>query len=106
MDYQETIDKLCHIQRKLMRDIEDLQHEGKLPHGLEVAKDEILEWSDVMDGKSGLENAPTMKPVQDFARELAENINLFSAERQEDIDAYRVLAAELPEVWNNPLGLN
>lgn len=103
MDYQETITKLCQLQRKIMPTLETLQHEGKLPHDLRIAKDEALEWEDVIDGKAGLENAPSMKPVKNFAKALAENLSLFSAEKQEDIDAYRVLAAELPEVWNDPL---
>lgn len=105
MDYQEAITKLCQLQRKLMPTLEKLQHEGKLPHGLRIAKDEILEWQDVMDGDSGLENAPSIKPVEHFAKELSENMDLFSSEKKEDIDAYRVLAAELPQVWNDPLGL-
>lgn len=104
MDYQETVTKLSELERKLMPDIEKLQEEGKLPHGLKIAKDEILEWEDAIDGKDGLRDTPTMKPVRDFARELEENKDLFASERQDNIAEYRVLAAELPEVWDDPLG--
>lgn len=103
MDYQETVTKLSELERKIMPDIEEMQHKGELPDCLRKAKDAILEWEDVIDGKEGLEEAPSMEPVEFFARELRDHKGMFPEARQKDIEAYEQLAKELPKVWANPL---
>lgn len=104
MDYQELLNMLIDTQKRLMPDIEHLEHEGKCPHELRVAKAEVVEWEHRVDGWAGLEEAPMDWPVQKFAHALKEAKCLFNTERQKDIDEYEQLAHQLPSDFADPLG--
>lgn len=103
MGYQETVARISEIERRIMPDLQKMEHEGELPHSLRSAKDAILEWKDDIDGKHGLEDAPKIGPVEEFARALKENEDLFNAERREDIEELQKYTKELKEEWNSPL---
>ena len=103
MTYQELTTKLIDIQKHMMPELEHLEREDKLPHGLRVAKAEIIEWEHTVDGWGGLEEAPEIWPVEKFARELRENYDLFNDFMRRNIAEYETWAAQLPEAFQNTL---
>lgn len=104
MDYQELLNKLIDTEKRLMPDIERMEHEGKCPHELRVAKAEFVEWEHKIDGWEGLEEAPKEWPVAKLAHALKETRGLFNVERQKDIDEFEQLAKQLPADFADPLG--
>lgn len=104
MDYQEVLNQLIDTEKRIMPDIERMEHEGKCPHELRVAKAEFVEWEHKVDGFDGLEEAPQEWPVAKLAHALKETKHLFNTERQKDIDSFEQLAAQLPADFANPLG--
>lgn len=103
MDYQEVLNQLIDTEKRIMPDIERMEHEGKCPHELRVAKAEFVEWEHKVDGFDGLEEAPQEWPVAKLAHALKETKHLFNTERQKDIDSFEQLAAQLPADFANPL---
>lgn len=103
MDYQHLVTELIRTQKNMMRTLEDFDHNGKLPHCLKEAMTGACDWEDIVDGKGGLEQAPSAELVERFAAELADHAGLFDDYMREQIAKYCELAQQLPEAMMAPL---